>query len=198
MSLPPSSAPTATGWSDSCRAGFAPAEEWRLSRRTRSNALARRARAPRRDAGRLPRRAARCRSRPLERLDGGRPGVVPREARRSASPGQQTYGPGARQEPADRRRLRGWAGATVRSVGPRGCARHLLPSAPVRTWGRIREGRPRARTGRCCDRGTAAHGRDAALLGERAPLGRRRRLDRRRRYARHRTPQQDQPGGRRK
>ena len=34
MSLPPSSAPTATGWSDSCRAGFAPAEERRLSRRT--------------------------------------------------------------------------------------------------------------------------------------------------------------------
>ena len=27
----PSSASTATGWSDSCRAGFAPAEEWRLS-----------------------------------------------------------------------------------------------------------------------------------------------------------------------
>ena len=24
------SAPTATGWNDSCRAGFAPAEEWRL------------------------------------------------------------------------------------------------------------------------------------------------------------------------
>ena len=35
MSLPPSSAPTATGWNDSCRAGFAPAEEWRLPRRTR-------------------------------------------------------------------------------------------------------------------------------------------------------------------
>ena len=31
MSLPPSSAPTATGWNDSCRAGFAPAREWRLS-----------------------------------------------------------------------------------------------------------------------------------------------------------------------
>ena len=31
MSLPPPSAPTATGWSDSCRTGFAPAEEWRLS-----------------------------------------------------------------------------------------------------------------------------------------------------------------------
>ena len=30
MSLPPSSAPTATDWNDSCRAGFAPAEEWRL------------------------------------------------------------------------------------------------------------------------------------------------------------------------
>ena len=39
MSLPPSSAPTATGWSDSCRAGFAPAEEWRLSRRTRNPRL---------------------------------------------------------------------------------------------------------------------------------------------------------------
>ena len=30
MSLPPSSAPTATGWSNSCRAGFTPAEKWRL------------------------------------------------------------------------------------------------------------------------------------------------------------------------
>ena len=39
MSLPPSSAPTATGWSDSCRAGFAPAEEWRLSRRTQEPVL---------------------------------------------------------------------------------------------------------------------------------------------------------------
>ena len=39
MSLPPSSAPTATGWSDSCRAGFAPAEEWRLARRTRPRLL---------------------------------------------------------------------------------------------------------------------------------------------------------------
>ena len=34
ISLPLSSAPTATGWSDSCRAGFAPAEEWRLAWRT--------------------------------------------------------------------------------------------------------------------------------------------------------------------
>ena len=33
MSLPPSSAPTATGGSDSCRAGFAPTGERRLSRR---------------------------------------------------------------------------------------------------------------------------------------------------------------------
>ena len=31
MSLPPSSAPIATGWSNSCRAGFAPARRWRLS-----------------------------------------------------------------------------------------------------------------------------------------------------------------------
>ena len=30
MLLPPSSAPTATGWSDSCRAGFAPAEDSHL------------------------------------------------------------------------------------------------------------------------------------------------------------------------
>ena len=39
MSLPPSSAPTATGWSDSCRAGFAPAREWRLTRRTQKTVL---------------------------------------------------------------------------------------------------------------------------------------------------------------
>ena len=30
MLLPLSSAPIATDWSDSCRAGFAPAEDWRL------------------------------------------------------------------------------------------------------------------------------------------------------------------------
>ena len=30
MLLPPPSAPTATDWSDICRAGFAPAEEWHL------------------------------------------------------------------------------------------------------------------------------------------------------------------------
>ena len=29
--LPPSTAPIATGWSDRCRAGFAPAEGWRLN-----------------------------------------------------------------------------------------------------------------------------------------------------------------------
>ena len=40
MSLPPSSAPTATGWSDSCRAGFAPAEGWRLSRQTELDQVA--------------------------------------------------------------------------------------------------------------------------------------------------------------
>ncbi len=39
MSLPPSSAPTATGWSDSCRAGFAPAVEWRLVTAHRKNTL---------------------------------------------------------------------------------------------------------------------------------------------------------------
>ena len=39
MSLPPSSAPTATGWSDSCRAGFAPAVEWRLVTAHRNIAL---------------------------------------------------------------------------------------------------------------------------------------------------------------
>ena len=50
MSLPPSSAPTATGWSDSCRAGFAPAEERRLSRRT----LAERLPLPRCPAAQLP------------------------------------------------------------------------------------------------------------------------------------------------
>ncbi len=34
LSLPPSTAPTATGRSDGCRAGFAPARGWRLARRT--------------------------------------------------------------------------------------------------------------------------------------------------------------------
>ena len=34
MSLPPSPAPIATGWSDSCRAGFAPARRRRFPRRT--------------------------------------------------------------------------------------------------------------------------------------------------------------------
>ena len=46
--------------------------------------LARRPRVPRRDAGRLPRRAARRRPRLLECLDGGRRRVLPREARRTA------------------------------------------------------------------------------------------------------------------
>ena len=41
ISLPPSSAPTATGWSDSCRAGFAPAEEWRLRTAHGKHGLAR-------------------------------------------------------------------------------------------------------------------------------------------------------------
>ena len=38
-SLPSSPAPTATGWSDSCRAGFAPAVEWRLSTAHEKTAL---------------------------------------------------------------------------------------------------------------------------------------------------------------
>ena len=40
MSLPPSSAPIATGWSDSCRTGFAPARKGRLGtahRRTKTD-----------------------------------------------------------------------------------------------------------------------------------------------------------------
>ena len=38
-----------------------------------------------------------------------------------------------------------------------------LPSAaPAWSWCRVRPGRPRARAGRCGDRGTAVHGRDAA------------------------------------
>ena len=47
MSLPPSPAPIATGWSDSCRAGFAPARRRRLStahRPTRATSTARAAR----------------------------------------------------------------------------------------------------------------------------------------------------------
>ena len=50
----------------------------------RRRRLARRPRAPRHDPGRVPRRAARRRPRLVERLDGGRRGVLPREAGRTA------------------------------------------------------------------------------------------------------------------
>ena len=42
----------------------------------------------------------------------------------------------------------------------------------------------------------AVHGWDAAQRGQRAALGRRRRCDRRRRNVRHRSPEQDESGGR--
>ena len=69
-----------------------------------SRRLARRARAPRRDPGRLPRRAARRRARLVERVDGGRRGLLPREAGRAARSRRRADGPGARRLPADRQR----------------------------------------------------------------------------------------------
>ena len=47
--------------------------------------------------------AARRRPRGLERLDGGRRGVLPREARRAARSHRRADRPGARRVPADRR-----------------------------------------------------------------------------------------------
>ena len=67
----------------------------------RLDCLARRPRAPRRDPGRLPRRAARRRPRVVERLDGGGRGVLPRETRRPAHSRRRADRPGARRVPAD-------------------------------------------------------------------------------------------------
>ena len=95
-----------------------------------SRRLARRPAAPRCDPGRLPRRAARRRPRLVERLDGGRRGVLPREARRAAHSRRRADGPGAGWVPADRRRRSGArSGAAVRGLGPGGRARHLPPAA---------------------------------------------------------------------
>ena len=77
----------------------APRLRWRASGARR---LARRPAAPRCDAGRLPRRAARRRP----RLDGGGCGVFPREAGRAAHSRRRADGPGARRVPANRRRAR--------------------------------------------------------------------------------------------
>ena len=79
----------------------------RLCRRApTARRLARRARAPRCDSGRLPRRAPRRRPGLLKRLDDGRRGLLPREARRSAGSVRRTDRQGARRLPADRRRSR--------------------------------------------------------------------------------------------
>ena len=50
------------------------------------------------------RRAARCRPRLVERFDGGRRGVLPREAGRAARSRRRADGPGAGRVPADRLR----------------------------------------------------------------------------------------------
>ena len=117
----------------------------------------RRPAAPRCDPGRLPRRAARRRPRLVERLDGGRRGVLPREARRAAHSRRRADGPGAGWVPADRRRRSGArSGAAVRGLGPGGRARHLPPAAASRARRRVRPGRPRARASRCGDRRTTS------------------------------------------
>ena len=104
--------------------------------------LARRPDAPRCDPGRLPRRAARRRARFLERLDGGRRGVLPCEARRAAHARRRADGPGARRVPADRRRSGTRTGAAVRGFRPGGRARHLPSTASARARRRVRPGRP--------------------------------------------------------
>ena len=135
----------------------------RLRRRApAARRLARRAPAPRCDPGRLPRRAARRRTRFVERLDGGRRGVLPRKARRSTYSRRRADRSGPGRLPADRQRSRSRSGTTVRGFGL-GCrARDLPPAASARTRRRVRPSRPRAGTGRCRDRRAAVHGRDAA------------------------------------
>ena len=90
--------------------------------------LARRPRARRRGPRGVRCRTARRRACFLERLDGGRRGVVPREAQRPADPGRREDRPGAGRLPADRRRSGAPAGAAVRGLGSlRPCLRHLPP-----------------------------------------------------------------------
>ena len=121
--------------------------------------VARRPRTPRCDLGRLSRRAPRRRACFLERLDGGRRGGLPGEAGWAAHSRRRADGPGARRRvPAPGCRTRTRAGAAVRTLGPGGRARHVVPTAAVRAQRQVRPGHSRARAGRCgrCgDRGIA-------------------------------------------
>ena len=86
--------------------------------------LARRPRARRCESRRLPPRAPRRGPRLFERLDGGRRGVLPREARRPAHSCRRTHGSTARRLPADRLRSRPgpdaavWGSRTWRPCSP--------------------------------------------------------------------------------
>ena len=125
--------------------------------------LARRPRARRRGPRGVRCRTARRRACFLERLDGGRRGVVPREAQRPADPGRREDRPGAGRLPADRRRSGAPAGAAVRGLGS--CGRAFAtchPAAAARARRRVRGGHPRTRPSRCGGRRIALHGRDAA------------------------------------
>ena len=88
------------------------------------------ARARRRGAGRLRRRTARRRPRLVERLDGGRRDVLPREARRAAHSRRRADRPGAGRLSADCWRSGARTSAAVRGLGPSGCAGHV-PSAAL-------------------------------------------------------------------
>ena len=95
-------------------------------------------------------------------FDGGRRGVLPREAQRPAEPGRRAARPSVGRLPADRLRSRSGSGSADRALGPGGRARHVPPAAPARPRRRVRPGGRRARSPRCRDRGTAVHGGDAA------------------------------------
>ena len=71
----------------------------------------------------------------LERLDGGRRGVLPREARRSAHSSRRADSPGARRVPEDRRRSGARTSAAVQRRGLGGSARDLPSAAASRPMG---------------------------------------------------------------
>ena len=130
MSLPPSSAPTATGWSDSYRAGFAPAEEWRLSRRTTTERL------PLTRSPWIRGSWTRGRIVVIERRDGAL-GGKPRPSRcgRGASPlvsGSLTVGLGRFREPAVDLRGAGCRAHALRwTVAPARYTTGISPTMPI-------------------------------------------------------------------
>ena len=117
------------------RVGFAPTTpraETTPRRRARApRCVARRASARRSAPRRLRRADPRCWARRQQCRDGGRRGLLPREARGPAAPVRRTDHPGARRLLPDGYRPWPWPNPPVQRRRPRGRARHLLTGRAV-------------------------------------------------------------------